>query len=45
MLDAADQVVLERRVHMSRDRFTALLGTRPPARVLLEASTEGEWVP
>jgi transposase len=44
MLDAAGQVVLERRVRTSRDRFTALLGTRPPARVLLEASTESEWV-
>jgi transposase len=28
----------------SRERFTAVLGDRPPARVLLEASTESEWV-
>jgi hypothetical protein len=44
MLDAAGQVVLERRVRTSRDRFAALLGTRPPARVLLEAATESACV-
>src|SRR5678815_3664164 len=27
-----------------RDRFTAVLGARAPARILLEASTESEWV-
>ena len=26
------------------ERFTAVLGERPPARILLEASTESEWV-
>jgi transposase len=44
VLDAVGQVVLERRVRTSRDRFAALLGPRPPARVLLEASTESEWM-
>lgn len=34
----------ERRITTSRDRFTAVLGTRPPARILVEASTESEWV-
>ena len=41
---AADGTVTERRVVTSRERFTAVLGTRAPARVLLEASTESEWV-
>lgn len=37
-------VVTERRIVTSRARFTAVLGDRPPARILLEASTESEWV-
>lgn len=36
--------ITERRIITSRDRFTAVLGARPRARVLLEASTESEWV-
>ena len=36
--------ILERRIATSRERFTAVLGSRPPARILLEASTESEWV-
>jgi hypothetical protein len=35
--------LLERRIVTSRERFTAVLGDRPPARILLEASTESEW--
>src|SRR5688572_875615 len=34
----------ETRIATSRSRFTAVLGERAPARVLLEASTESEWV-
>lgn len=34
----------EQRILTSRPRFTALLGDRPRARILLEASTESEWV-
>lgn len=34
----------ERRIVTSRDRFTAVLGSRPPARILVEASTQSEWV-
>jgi transposase len=34
----------ERRIVTSRERFTAVLGNRPKARILLEASTESEWV-
>lgn len=36
--------LIERRIATNRERFTATLGNRPPARVLLEASTESEWV-
>ena len=40
----SDGELLERRILTSRERFTAVLGDRPPARVLLEAATESEWV-
>jgi len=36
--------VTERRIVTSRERFTMALGNRPAATVLLEASTESEWV-
>ena len=39
-----DVELIERRIATSRERFTVALGTRAPARVLLEASTESEWV-
>jgi transposase len=39
-----DGELLEQRIVTSRERFTAVLGSRPPARILLEASTESEWV-
>jgi len=42
-LTAAGEVV-EQRIVTSRERFSAVLGGRPPARILLEASTESEWV-
>jgi len=35
--------VIERRIRTERERFAAVLGTRPGGRVLLEASTESEW--
>jgi hypothetical protein len=35
---------LECRIRTDRERFAAVLGKRPRARVLLEASTESEWV-
>jgi transposase len=41
---ADDGTLTDRRITTSRERFTALFGTRPPARILLEASTESEWV-
>jgi transposase len=39
-----DGELVEQRIVTSRARFTAVLGPRPPARILLEASTESEWV-
>lgn len=41
---APDGSAIERRIATSRERFTAVLGDRPKARILLEASTESEWV-
>jgi transposase len=45
---AADGTITERRIVTSRERFTAVLGhaggQRSPARILLEATTESEWV-
>lgn len=39
-----DGTITEQRIVTSRERFTAVLGQRPPARILVEASTESEWV-
>jgi transposase len=39
-----DGTLDERRIATSRERFTAVLGGQPRARLLLEASTESEWV-
>ena len=39
-----DGTVEERRIATTRERFAAVLGGRPRARILLEASTESEWV-
>lgn len=36
--------VTEQRIVTSRERFTAVFGNRAPARILIEASTESEWV-
>jgi len=43
-LRAADGAVHEQRIRTTRERLTLLFGPRPRARVLLEASTESEWV-
>jgi len=43
ILTAAGEVV-EQRIVTSRERLSAVLGGRPPARIVLEASTESEWV-
>jgi transposase len=39
-----DGELIEQRIHTSRERFTAIFGARSPARILVEASTESEWV-
>jgi hypothetical protein len=39
-----DGELLEQRIATSREQLTAVLGAHPPARILLEASTENEWV-
>jgi hypothetical protein len=36
--------LIERRVRTEPERFTVVLGDRPRARILLEASTDSEWV-
>jgi transposase len=39
-----DGTLEERRIMTSRDRFVAALRNYPASRILLEASTESEWV-
>ena len=34
----------EQRIRTEPGRFAAVLGAGPPARVLIEASTDSEWV-
>jgi transposase len=36
--------LVERRIRTQRERFAVVLGERPPAKILIEASTESEWV-
>jgi hypothetical protein len=36
--------IVKHRIVTSQKRFAAVLGDRPRARTLLEASTESEWV-
>ena len=40
----ADGELIERRIKTDREQLARLLGSRPPARILVEASTESEWV-
>ena len=44
IVDLGGGIQLERRIPTTRPALTALLGARAPARVLLEAGTESEWV-
>jgi transposase len=44
IVDENGEVIEERRIHTDRERFAAVLGKRSKARVLIEASTESEWV-
>ena len=43
-IQAEDGTITDRRIATNRERFTAVLGARSRARILLEASTESEWV-
>jgi transposase len=36
--------VIEQRIRTEPERFAAVLGSRPRARILIEASTDSEWV-
>ena len=36
--------LIERRMHTEPPRVAAVLGDRPRARILIEASTDSEWV-
>ncbi|HXJ78889.1 MAG TPA: hypothetical protein VMS64_09430 [Candidatus Methylomirabilis sp.] len=36
--------LIEQRIRTDADRFAAVLGPRPRARILIEASTDSEWV-
>ena len=44
VVDENGEVIDERRIRTDRERFATALGKRGRARVLLEASTESEWV-
>ena len=44
IVTAEDVVTLERRVPTTREQLTAVFQGRPRARVLIESSTESEWV-
>ena len=39
-----DGQIIGQRIATTRERFTTVLGARPRARILLEASTESDWV-
>jgi hypothetical protein len=36
--------IIEHRIRTEPERFAAVLGSRPRARILIEASTGSEWV-
>lgn len=40
----SDGEVIEKRIQTARDRFELVFGSRPRARILIESSTESEWV-
>ena len=39
-----DGELIERRIKTDREHLSKLLGSRTPARILIESSTESEWV-
>src|SRR5207248_792600 len=44
VVDETGGIVQERRIRTDRERLAGMVGNRPAARVLVEASTESEWV-
>jgi len=44
ILDEDEAIVLDRRVDTTREDLDRVFATRPPMRILLESSTESEWV-
>jgi hypothetical protein len=43
-IETEDGEVIESRIRTDRDRFAAVFGGRPRARILIEAMSESEWV-
>jgi transposase len=43
-IETEDGEVIEQRIRSERERFVAVFGPRPRARILIEAMTESEWV-
>ena len=43
-IETDDGQVIEKRIRTERERFIAVLGERPRAKILIEAITEAEWV-
>jgi transposase len=39
-----DGELIERRIKTDREHLSELLGSRPPARILIESGTKSEWV-
>jgi transposase len=44
IIDEQESVVLDRRIDTTREEFARVFGGRPRMRILLESSTESEWV-
>ena len=44
LIDEQESVVLDRRIDTTREAFTHMFGRRARMRILLESSTESEWV-
>jgi transposase len=44
ILEETGQVVVDRRMDTTRAEFDRVFASRPPMRILLESSTESEWV-
>ena len=43
-IEAENGEVIEKRIRTERERFAAVFGERPRAKILIEAMTEAEWV-